>query len=320
MWAAAKPMASPSEVTIETPDPLALSPGVPAEAEHDLLLGLLEYSPLAIQVYRADGRCALVNPAFTELFGDGPLDAYDLPDSPSAQPLERAIRMALLGETVRLPGDWYDLPQHAPAPREPRRGAAAVTVFPIRSKAAPGRGAVVCFRDMTAERNLRSVADALELSRQQFRATFEQAAVGIAHVAPDGRWLNVNRRLCEIVGYSKQELLQISFQDITHPDDLDSDLDSVRRLLAGEITTYSMEKRYSRSDASLVWVELTVSLVRDDAEVPKYFISVVRDVSARKAAEQAKELALAEAQRQSAELAQVRDQLRAAEERLAART
>src|SRR5262249_37823059 len=115
----------------------------------------------------------------------------------------------------------------------------------------------------------------------------EQAAVGIAHVAPDGRWLRVNRRLCEIVGYTELELRARTFQDITHPDDLDKDLGYVRDMLDGWIQTYAMEKRYFRKDGSVVWIDLTVSLVRDDAGRPKYFISVIQDIDARKQAESA---------------------------------
>jgi PAS domain S-box-containing protein len=121
----------------------------------------------------------------------------------------------------------------------------------------------------------------------RFRATFEQAAVGMAHVGLDGRWLAVNRRLCEIVGYSADELLELHFQSVTHPDDLDADLVHARALLAGEIDTYATEKRYVRKDRSVVWITLTVSLVRDAAGVPQYFISVVEDIEKRKRAEAA---------------------------------
>jgi PAS domain S-box-containing protein len=122
---------------------------------------------------------------------------------------------------------------------------------------------------------------------QRFQATFEQAAVGMAHVALDGRWLQVNRRLCEIVGYPREELLLKTFQDITHPADLEADLVYVRQLLAGELATYSMEKRYLRRNGSLVWVNLTVSLVRNQEAEPQYFISVVEDITERKRREQA---------------------------------
>ncbi|MEK6663055.1 MAG: EAL domain-containing protein [Pseudomonadota bacterium] len=122
-------------------------------------------------------------------------------------------------------------------------------------------------------------------SEERFRATFSQAAVGIAQVAPDGRWLRVNQRLCDIVGYSEAELLGKTFQDITYPDDLDTDLEYVRQMLAGEIRTFTMEKRYIRKDGALVWINLTVSLVRAADGSPKYFISVIEDISRRKVTE-----------------------------------
>ena len=137
-------------------------------------------------------------------------------------------------------------------------------------------------RDITARKQAESN---LQESEQRFRATYEQAAVGIAHVALDGAWLRVNQKLCDIVGYERDELLVKTFQDITHPDDLETDLGFVRQVLADEIKTYSMEKRYIRRDGSLVWINLTVSLVRDSFGAPQYFISVVEDISARKQAE-----------------------------------
>ena len=126
----------------------------------------------------------------------------------------------------------------------------------------------------------------LQENEERFRATFEQAAVGIAHVALDGRWLRVNQKLCDIVGYSKEALLQKTFQDITHPDDLDADQEFVRQILAKEIITYSMEKRYIRKDGSSVWINLTVSMVRNVSGDPAYFISVIEDIAQRKQAEE----------------------------------
>jgi PAS domain S-box-containing protein len=128
---------------------------------------------------------------------------------------------------------------------------------------------------------------ALRDSEEVGRVTFEQAAAGIAHVGTDGTFLRVNEKLCAIVGYPREELLQLTFQDITHPDDLETDLNHVRRVLAGEIKTYSMEKRYIRKDRSLVWVNLTVSLVRTPSGEPRHFISVVQDITEHKRAEEA---------------------------------
>ncbi|HLK55424.1 MAG TPA: PAS domain S-box protein [Chthonomonadaceae bacterium] len=132
----------------------------------------------------------------------------------------------------------------------------------------------------------RRTEEALREGEEQFRATFEQAAVGIAHVRTDGQWLRVNRKLCEIVGYTREELLPRTFQDITHPDDLAADLAYVRQMLAGEISTYSMVKRYFRKDGSVVWTNLTVSLVRHPSGEPKYFISVVEDITERRRLEE----------------------------------
>jgi PAS domain S-box-containing protein len=122
----------------------------------------------------------------------------------------------------------------------------------------------------------------LNESEQRFRVTFEQAAVGIAHVAQDGRWLRVNQKLCDIVGYSRAELLQKTFQDITHPEDLNADLENVRKMLAGEIQTYSMQKRYIQKQGTLVWINLTVALARGSHGESRYFISIVEDITERK--------------------------------------
>ncbi len=121
----------------------------------------------------------------------------------------------------------------------------------------------------------------------RFRATFEQAAVGIAHLAPDGHWLRVNQKLCDIVGYTHDELLSLTFQDITHPDDLAADVGQVRRLLDGEIDSYALDKRYLGKTGKEIWIHLTVALIRDDDGAPDYFISVVEDIRQRKEAERA---------------------------------
>ncbi len=127
---------------------------------------------------------------------------------------------------------------------------------------------------------------ALRESEERFRATFEQAAVGISHVGLDGRWLRVNNRLCEIVGYSREELLGLTFQDVTLPEDLEPDLSMVQKCIAGEIDGYHLEKRYVRKGGAVIWVNLTVSLVREvDTAKPLYFITVVEDITARKATE-----------------------------------
>ena len=107
----------------------------------------------------------------------------------------------------------------------------------------------------------------------------------MALVAPDGSWLRVNRSVCEITGYSEAELLERTFQDITHPDDLERDVANAKKILAGKIDTYHMEKRYFHKNGSIVWVLLSVSLVRDDKGKPRFFIAQIQDITQRKESE-----------------------------------
>lgn len=129
---------------------------------------------------------------------------------------------------------------------------------------------------------------ALRESEQRFRATFEQAAVGIGHTDLEGRWLRVNRKLCDILGYDYEELIQKTFYELIHPDELATDASSFQRLVTGETDTYSRDQRYLRKDNTTAWLRVSVSLARDHASgEPKYAISVVEDVTERKEAEAA---------------------------------
>ena len=117
---------------------------------------------------------------------------------------------------------------------------------------------------------------------KEFLDTFEQAAVGIAHVGLDGSWLKVNRKICEILGYERNELLALNFQKITYPDDLSRDESLLKTLLDGESNYYTMEKRYIRKDGAIVWARLTVSIVRHDDGTSNHFISVIEDINQQK--------------------------------------
>src|SRR3954453_11154211 len=128
----------------------------------------------------------------------------------------------------------------------------------------------------------RRTEDALRESEERFRGTFENAGVGMADCDVRGRFLRVNRKLCEILGYTREELLRKAWQDITHPDDLAASLEQFLPLLRGERPGYSLEKRYARRDGSPVWIDLAVSLRRDAAGRPAYCIAIVQDISRRK--------------------------------------
>jgi PAS domain S-box-containing protein len=120
---------------------------------------------------------------------------------------------------------------------------------------------------------------------KEFLDTFEQAAVGIAHLGLDGSWLKVNSKICEILGYEREALLSLNFQQITYPDDLSRDETSLKNLLDGEIEHYTMEKRYIRGNGSIVWARLTVSLVEHDDGTNSHLISVIEDISQQKSLE-----------------------------------
>ena len=116
-------------------------------------------------------------------------------------------------------------------------------------------------------------------------ATFEQAAVGIAHLTLDEDWISVNQRFCEITGYSREEILKMNVEDLTHPDDVERSLEFIRRIRAGELPEYRIEKRYIRKDSHVIWVNLTVSIVRSALQEPLYLVAFVEDISERREAQ-----------------------------------
>ncbi len=136
-------------------------------------------------------------------------------------------------------------------------------------------------------RRLQEANDLAQASQKHFLDTFELAASGMSHVATDGRLLRVNRSFCDIVGYSADELQRLHFGDITHPDDVGPDMALLRETLAGQRDTYTLDKRYRHKRGHWVWVQLSVALVRKADGIPDYFISVVQDLSAQKATEEA---------------------------------
>jgi diguanylate cyclase (GGDEF)-like protein/PAS domain S-box-containing protein len=118
-----------------------------------------------------------------------------------------------------------------------------------------------------------------------FESAFHSAAIGMSLVGRDGRWLKVNREMCQMLGYSESELLTIDFQTVTHPDDLGNDLSQMNDLLEGRRNNYKLEKRYLHKNGAVVWALLSVSVIRDQFGVLRYFVSQVQDISERKQTE-----------------------------------
>ena len=150
--------------------------------------------------------------------------------------------------------------------------------------------------------SLKEIEAKLRESEEKFRRAFEDAATGEALISPHGKFIQVNQAFCEIVGYGEAELLNKTFQDITHPEDIDLNLNYVRQMLAGSRRTYQMEKRYFHSSGYAIWVLLNVSMVRDLDEKPMYFISQIQNINQRKRAEAKLNDLVAELERSNQEL------------------
>jgi len=155
---------------------------------------------------------------------------------------------------------------------------------PIKDEENKVTDTILITRDIT---DRKQAEEKLKESEERLRAMFEQAAVGVAQILTEtGQFLKINQRYCDIVGYTPEEMHGLTLQDITHPDDLQADLENMKKLREGKINEFSMEKRYFRKDGSVVWVNLTVSPMWKIGEWPNYHIAVVEDITVRKHTEE----------------------------------
>ncbi len=195
--------------------------------------------------------------------------------SEEASSVAAGIRAVMAGQCREF---HLEYPCHSPT--EQRWFIVRVTRFggdgPVR---------IVVAHENISERKKAEVA--LLESEERFRGTFEQAAVGIAHVSTNGHFLRVNDKLCSIFGFERQNLLNMTFADLTVPEDLAAGTAAERAMLAGEQSSYTAEKRYRRRNGDVVWINLVTTLERTESGTPKYFISVLEDISARKLTEKA---------------------------------
>jgi PAS domain S-box-containing protein len=208
-------------------------------------------------------------------------------------------------ELIGLPVErLLELPDPAPTHglhelRAYRRDGAELRVEASLTASDSAQGAVLSLRDVSA----RHRDDArLREAGQRFQRVFEEGPIGMGLVDDDFRLLEVNEAFCRLTGYDADELRGRSFTDITHPDDVDTDLHLARKLFAGEVPGYSIDKRYLRADGEVVWVELTASVIRDEHGRPLKGMGLVQDITERRRA-------LADAQTELARLARDRDRI-----------
>jgi PAS domain S-box-containing protein len=259
---------------------------------------LIEHSTDMLSRHAPDGTCLYTSPACRELLGYEP---------------EELIGRS--GFVFVHPDDVADLTQRQD---EVMAGARLHTVLcRVRDKEGrdvwiestvhalrdPVTGAVVELLSSSRDVSERvTVTAQLRESEQRFRLAMNNAPIGMALVGLDGRFIEVNDSLCELLGRPRDELVELTFQDITHVEDLEADLDNASRLLAGEIHHYEMEKRYLHPSGTDVWALLSGSLVRGEDGEPLYFIAQVVDIGARRRALLALEHANRDLERSNAEL------------------
>ena len=250
----------------------------------DAALQLVEALPVPMFVKSRDGRYLGVNRAWEEFFGVSRASflGKQVEDLYPQNPAIAEMHLEMDGQLWRNPGG-----QSYEATVTARDGRLRDTIY-YKATFANGSGEVAGLLGAIVDITARKQAEASLLeSERRFRRTFELAGSGVAHIGMDRRFIRVNRRLCEILGYPQAELLRLTGRQISHPDDLDVINAQRPRLYAGEVDSVRVEKRYLRKDGSIVWVSFTMVVERDAAGKPQYEIAFYDDITARKHAEAA---------------------------------
>lgn len=248
-----------------------------AEQSLRLAAHVFEYGREGIMITDQDHKIVSVNRAFTKITGYSSEEALgNTPKMLSSGSHDQAFYQGLsaaLAQDDHWEGEIWD---------RRRNGE----LYPLWQSITVVRDAshriTHCFSIFSDITERKRAEQAQLESEERFRGAFETAAIGMALVGLDGQWLKVNRSLCRIIGYSEQELRSMTFQNITHPDDIDADLNYVRQLLAGKIDHFRMEKRYFHKDGHIVWILLSVSLVRNAQGEPVHFVSQIIDITEHK--------------------------------------
>jgi PAS domain S-box-containing protein len=236
-----------------------------------------EHAPIGMALMTEDGRFLQVNQSLCAMLAASGVELLGKSFAEITLAEDRSVDGDLVQQLLRGEIASYQVEK-----RLVRKTDEVIWVRLTVSLMRGSPGESLCFvaqvQDITP---FKAAGAALRESEDRFRSAFDHAPIGMSLVAQDGRYMQVNRALCELVGYSEEELLGRTFQAITHPDDLADDLDLFERLWAGEIDTYQLEKRYLHKDGHVVWIHLTGSIVRD-ANGPKYGIAQILDITDRR--------------------------------------
>lgn len=223
------------------------------------------------QIYVNEAFCQMVGYGEHELLGPHPPYSYWPPEE--EEKIRQAIQVTIQGKS---PPEGFDL---VFMKKGGERFPVHLLASPLTDKDGQQTGWITNVIDMTERRKME---EALRESEERFRKAFETAAIGKVIVSTDGRFLQVNPAFCKIVGYTEEELLTKTFKEITHPEDLETDLEQAQKLLRKETISYHLEKRYIRKDGQIVWILLSKALVLDAKGEPLYFLSEIQDITERK--------------------------------------
>ena len=276
------------------------------EDERQVFVSFLQNSSDFIGIADPEGKPVYVNPAGRQMVGlpaDLPVENTEIPDyyPPDQREFASDVIVRSMVERGRWRGETYfrhwQTQEAIPVSdehfmiRDPQTGRllgmGTITRDISDARRIAAEREQLLAREQLARQQAESANEQLRESEERFRLTIDEAPIGMALVALDGRFVRVNRVLCEIVGYSPDELTKLTFQAITHPDDVDTDVGLAKRLAGGEILRCQLEKRYIRKDGSVVEAMLSASILRGRDGAPLYYISQIEDISERKRAEEA---------------------------------
>jgi diguanylate cyclase (GGDEF)-like protein/PAS domain S-box-containing protein/putative nucleotidyltransferase with HDIG domain len=246
----------------------------------DLVRTIIDSTRAVVYLKDPEGRYRLINRRWAELFGVTQESVVGQTDHDIFPP---EIADAFRSHDVEILAGGHAVELEEVAPHEDGPHTYLSVKVPLIGQDGVPYALCGISTDITDRKRME---EALRLGEERFRGAFEAAVIGMALVDPEGRWLRVNSALREIVGYTEPELLGSTSQAITHPDDLEADLESRRRLLSGEIDSCQLEKRYLRKGGEVVWVRLSVTLVRELGGRPLHLVALVEDVTPRKRAEE----------------------------------